>query len=136
MVNFLIHSVKIIYVYCIAFQKKEEKKNSYRHSPVLYNVQNVHLYRMENNNKILKLPLYKIYLLLKNIPTLSIHHFIIYHLSSIFSLLSSIFYLLSLLIKTEAVARTGPIETELWVDKYKPASCKGIIGQQGDWAFR
>jgi len=34
--------------------------------------------------------------------------------------------------KTEAVARTGPIETELWVDKYKPASCKGIIGQQGD----
>ena len=67
----------------------------------------------------------------KNIPTFSIHNFIfiIYHLSSIF-------YFLSLLIKTEAVARTGPIETELWVDKYKPASCKGIIGQQGDWAFK
>ena len=25
----------------------------------------------------------------------------------------------------------GPVETELWVDKYKPTSCKAIIGQQG-----
>lgn len=26
----------------------------------------------------------------------------------------------------------GPAETELFVDKYKPSSCKGIIGQQGE----
>merc|ERR1719402_1924999 len=27
---------------------------------------------------------------------------------------------------------SGPGEVELWVDKYKPANCKSIIGQQGD----
>ena len=31
-----------------------------------------------------------------------------------------------------ARADSGPAETELFVDKYKPSNCKGIIGQQGE----